>query len=857
MLFKLPTLNRYLPLIAALLWLPLTTRAQNTAHTVVSGVVLDARSESPLPYVTVQFGDGLVGVRTDIHGRFWLESPDKQSTVKISYLGFASQRIEIRPGELNEIKVLMQEIDKQLLEVTIRPEKYKKNNPAVDLIEQVFQHKDQNRKEGLDYYRFEKHERLRFDLNGITDKFKNKWYFKKFQFVFGFCDTSQVNQKVALPFYLRERMLETYYRRNPTAKKERLLAERQTAFEDEYDVDKDGVSAYLNSMYTEVDIYEPTITLLDKQFIGPLSGTATSFYRFYITDTVQIDGKRFADVFFSPKNKNDLAFMGNMLVALDSTYAVRRVEMGISKDINLNWVADLRIEQDFTFQGSGTSRRLLLDKDVVILDMKIWKNKDGRSLLATKTNTYRDYQLNQPLPDSIFNGKKELLRDTGQLDQRPDAYWVQRRHNALTPKESDVGVMIDSVKHTRIYKNLVKAGVFFGTGYQRVGKIEIGELSNFYSFNDVEGTRLRLSLRTNDRYFKKMRLDGYTAYGFKDLTWKFGSSATFAFKGAQPRRFPANQIRFSYVQDLYYPGLGTNSTANLISSVQRGSTDRLLLNRIVRTEYTKEFRQGISYSVNIQRKAVSGAGALIATPDPGQPAQYADVVTTESGAWMRYAPNERFYQGRNQRVQLISRWPVFLLQYKAGFKGVWGGDYAYQRASLRMDKRLYLGFLGKSKLGIEAGRIFGQVSYPFLEIHRANQSYFFDDYGFNLMNYFEFISDRYAMLHLNHNFGGILFNRIPLVKKLHWREGATLKVLYGGLGSRNIPTATNGLLPFPVDAQQRPLTRGLGRMPYIEASAGIGNLFNILRVDCVWRLSYRDAPQVNTWGIRLMLNGDF
>lgn len=840
-----------------MLWVCQTTQAQTTAHTFVSGVVLDARSEAPLPYVTVQFGDGLAGVRTDIHGRFFLDSPDAQSAVKISYLGYASQRLEVRPREPNELRVLLQEIDKQLLEVTIRPEKYKKDNPAVDLIEQVFKHKDQNRKEGLDYYRFEKHERLRFDLNGVTDKFRQKWYFRKFQFVFGFCDTNQVNQKVALPFYLRERILESYYRRKPASKKERLLAERQTAFEDEYDVDKDGVSAYLNSMYSEVDIYEPNITLLDKQFMGPLSGIATSFYRFYITDTVRIGNEQFADVFFAPKNKNDLAFMGNLLVALDSTYAVRRVEMGISKDINLNWVSDLRIEQDFTFQGTGETRRLLLNKDVVILDMKIWKNRDGRSLLATKTNTYKNYTLNEPLPDTLFEGNTQLLRDTGKVDQRSEDYWALRRHNALNTAETGVGVMIDSVKETRIYKNLTKVGMFLGSGYQRIGKIEIGELSTFYSFNDVEGTRLRLAMRTNDRYFKKIRLEGHTAYGFKDQAWKFGGAATVAFKGARPRRFPANQIKGAYTQDLFYPGLGTNSGANLISSVQRGTTNRLLLNRIARLEYTKEYQKGFSYSLNVQRKAISGAGELIASPDPDQPETFADAITTESGGWLRYAPNERFYQGNNQRMSISNRWPVFVLQYRAGLKGLFGGNYAYQRASLRMDKRLYLGLFGKSRLGLETARIFGQVSYPFLEIHRANQSYFFDDYGFNLMNYFEFISDRYAMLHLNHDFGGLLLNRVPIVKKWRLREGITFKALYGGLGARNVPTAANGLLPFPVDEQKKPLTRALGRTPYLEASAGIGNIFGFLRVECVWRLTYKDAPNVNTWGIRLMLNGGF
>lgn len=823
--------------------------------TIVSGVVLDARQEQPLPYVTVQFGDGQLGVRTDIHGRFLLESNAPKSQVKISYLGYEPQTLPVRPGERNELRVLLSEVDKQLLEITIRPEKYRRKNPATDLIEEVFKHKDQNRKEGLPYCNFEKYERLRFDLNGITDKFRNKWYFKRFQFIFDYCDTNRTTQKIALPFYFRERLLESYYRRDPSGQKDRLMAERQTAFDDDYDVDRDGVSTYLNSMYTDIDIYNSTITLLDKQFIGPLSGAAPLFYRFYITDTVEIGTERFADVFFAPKNKNDLAFMGNMLVALDSSYAVRRVEMGISKDINLNWVADLRIEQDFGFQGDSTNRRLLLRNDMVRLDMKIWKNKDGRSLLATKNTSYQKYSLNKPLPDSLFAGKTQLLRDTGNLHARRPEFWTTHRHDSLSASDAAVAAMIQRLKATRTFKLLEQFGMFVGTGYHRIGRVELGELGNFYTFNDVEGNRFQFTARTSDRYFKRMRLRAYAAYGTNDQMWKYGGRATFAFKGARVGRFPANQIRFSYDQDLYYPGLGSSSGEGLLGSIQRGTTNRLLLNRLSHVEYAREYRGGFSYAGYLRHRIVSGAGVLN-QPDT-TPQTPTDAVSTETGGWLRYAPNERFYQGANRRTQISSRWPVFFLQYRAGLKGVLGGDYAFQRASFRADKAFYVAPFGKSEWSFEMGQVFGRVSYPLLEIHRANQTYFFDDYGFNLMNHLEFVSDRFAMLHINHDFGGILLNRIPLVKKFKWREGLTFKALYGSLSNRNIPTPSNGLLPFPTDANNRPITRGLGRQPYLELSAGVGNIFGILRIDYVWRLTYRDAPDISRGGVRLLMGVGF
>ena len=822
--------------------------------TSINGIVLDASTKDPLAYVTIQSGGGKSGVRTDINGHFYLEASDSISTIKVSYVGYLSQIVEVQANQKNQITVYLSENESTLKEVRIRPQKYQKNNPAVDLIAKVFENKDLNRKESLSFYQFEKYEQLRLDLNGVTEKYRKKWYFSKFRFVFDYCDTNRVSQKVALPFYFRERLVNTYYRgasagaEGKPVKKEKLLAEHQTAFDDGYDIDQDGISNFLNQMYADVDIYEPTVTLLDKQFIGPLSSMATGFYRFYITDTVLIGSEKFADVFFAPKNKNDLAFMGNILVALDSTYAVRRVEMGISKDINLNWVSDLRIEQDFEFNGKGPNRRLMLSKDRVILDMKIIKNKDGRSVLATKTNTYRDYQLNTPLPDSLFASKLEMLKDTGDVKFRTDAYWAGKRHYPISITENEVGEMIDTVKQTRTYKILQQLAVVGSTGFQRVGKLEIGELADLYSFNDVEGDRAQLSLRTQDRYSKKMRLKGFGAYGFKDQAFKYGGNATISFKGARPGRFPANQVKASYTHDLFFPGLASRANQSLLNSVQRGGTNRLLLNNIARIDYSREYEKGFSYSVNGQYRTVQEAGLLDSL---GKPESATTSYATELGSWIRFAPKEKFYQTRENRIPINNRWPVFYLQYRASVKGLLGGEYGYQRASMRIDKFFYISPYGKSRVSLEYGRIFGQVSYPFLEIPRANQTYFFDDFSYSLMNYLEFVTDQSLSLRINHDLEGLILNRIPLIKKLNLREGFTFKALLGNLSARNIPNAQNKLIPFPLDPNGQTLTRPLGRSPYIEASAGISNILSVFRIDYVWRLTYRHQPNIDLSGPRL------
>jgi hypothetical protein len=279
----------------------------------------------------------------------------------------------------------------------------------------------------------------------------------------------------------------------------------------------------------------------------------------------------------------------------------------------------------------------------------------------------------------------------------------------------------------------------------------------------------------------------------------------------------------------------------------------LLWNRNIRLDYSRELKNGVSFAINTTRKAVTEA-IESTTSEPNTAMQ---AITTEVGGWIRLAPNEKFFQNREDRIGIRSKNPIFMLQYRAGLKGILGGQYVYQRASIRADKVFYVAPFGKSRWMTEVGQIFGKVSYPFLEIHRANRSYFFDDNGFNLMNYLEFVSDRYAVLHINHDFEGVFLNRVPLIKKLRLREGFTFKALYGSLSDKNVPTANNGLQAFPLNDDNQPITQGLSRKPYMEVSAGIGNIFGFLRLDYIWRLSYKDNPNVNNWGLKLQFSTGF
>ncbi len=828
--------------------------------TTIHGKVLDAKTNEVLPYATLQALGENLGTRTDLDGNFLLEPSNRVTQIRISYVGYKVETVSIKAGQHNELLVRMSEATVTLNEVEIRPEKYRrKNNPAINLIGQVFAHKDQNRRQGLDFYNYEAYEKLQLDINNVTDKFRNRRSLRKFQFIFENVDTNGVNGKVALPVYLRERLMNVYYRKDPKTEKEYVTGEQQTGLKGY--LEEDGVSAYLNNLYQNVDIYDANISLLSTQFVGPLSNLAPSMYRFYIIDTVVYQGARYVDLFFAPSNKNDLAFVGNMLVSLDSTYAVRKVQMGISKKINLNWVSDLHLEQEFDFFGEGEDRRLMLIKDDISMDFQVIKSEKGRSILGHKSVSYKNYALNVPMPDSLFRTKVTTIVDENSA-LRDANFWASRRHNPLSKTEIGIYKMVDSIQNVPAFRRTMDIAVLLLAGFKSFDWFDLGPVNTFYSFNSVEGFRPRIGGRTNGRLAKNILLEGYAAYGFKDEKWKYYGGITYAFGQRKPLAFPMNQMTVSYQNETQIPGesLQFVQEDNILLSFKRGVNDKMIYNRALQVEYVRELRRGLSYTMTFKQVNKSPGGVLLfdyQVPGVDGPQYQAEVATATLGFSIRYAPNEKFYQGKTYRIPIMNKYPVFQVNFQAGVKDVLGGEYNYQTLVAKITKTFYIAPLGISEWTLEAGRVFGTVPYPLLEIHRANQTYSYQLQAYNLMNFLEFASDKYVALNIQHNFGGFFFNKIPLLQRLKWREVASFKGLYGGLDQKNHPNSANSLLNFPVDELGRTVTNTLENKPYMEASVGIANIFKLFRIDYVRRLTYTDLPGVSKWGIRARFKLDF
>jgi hypothetical protein len=828
--------------------------------TSVRGQVLDAATNDPLPYVSVQLEGSNLGTRTDIEGNFFLETTAPGMTgIKVVCVGYAPQTIPIQAGQANKLTVLMQEVNVGLKEVTVRVEKYRnRDNPAVALIRKAIENKDKNRQEGLEFYQYEKYEKVGFALNNVSDKTKNNLLFRRFKFIFENADTNKVNDKVSLLLFLRESLSDVYFRNTPSTKREYVRGERNVVFKDIFDLQ--GISYFVNSLYMDVNFYNNAVDLLTMQFTSPLSPISPNIYRFYIQDTVPINGTPCAHLYFAPRNKTDLAFMGHLWIALDSTYALRKIEAGIPRDINLNWVNELQISQAYDWVGTSPSDRgLILTKDEIFMDFGLLRGDSTRSLLGNKTTSYRNYTVNQPLPDSLFSTPLAIQRNAD-ADARDSVFWIQGRHLSLTRSEKGLEQTLDSLHRNRSFRRIVGGLKFLFEGYSSVGGVDIGPVNTFYSFNQVEGLRLRFGGRTNYQFSQRFMLEGYAAYGLKDERWKGFGAIRYSFGAEKVRLFPINQVRLWYQNDIEIPGQALQfvNEDNFLLSFKRGLNNRMIYKTTLGLDYLKEYRTGISYAISIKNIRQNPAGALLFDySDQGETRYKTDLTTTEIGLMLRFAPNEKFYDGATYRTPVLTKYPIFELMYDAGVKGLVKGEYTYHSLRLKARKAFFLSPIGWGIGVVEAGRVFGQAPYPLLMIHRANQSYSYQLESYNLMNFLEFISDQYIAVNYFHNFGGVFLGRVPLLKKLKWREVMSIKALWGNIGTNNRPDDTNGLLAFPVLDDGTPMSYTLERKPYLEGSVGVANIFRVVRVDVVRRFTYTEHPYVSKIGIRVRIKMEF
>ncbi|MBB6001903.1 DUF5686 and carboxypeptidase-like regulatory domain-containing protein [Arcicella rosea] len=838
--------------------LVLTVSSVFAQTTRIKGKVIDAKTGETLPFVNVSIMGTKQGTQTDMNGSFYLETPQLKPTLRVAFVGYSPEVREIDGGKIVSVTFKLKTQNTDLQEVTVKGKKDKyrnKDNPAVVLIRKVIEHKAQNRKESLDFYQYNKYEKLEFDLSNVSEKFRNKRSLRKFDFVFNHLDTSQITGKVNLPMYLKETISDVYFRKLPENKKEVIKGEKMTGLGNY--VDNNGIKLYLEALYQDVNVYDNNILLLATQFLGPTAPVSPQFYRYVIIDTTAFKGTKCVNLGFSPRNSNDQLFQGTMLISLDSSYAIRKVQMGFSKDINVNFVTDLRVSQEYDFiENEG----LMLTKDDLAIEFNLLKKENGMGLFGQRSVSYKDYIINKTIEKNIFEGlKTDIQKDA---EKRDDAFWEQARHHSLSSKELGIYSMVDSVKKVPAFQRVMNTATFLLEGYKPMGGFEIGPVNTFYSFNPIEGFRARIGGRTTPTFSERMAFETYAAYGFRDERYKYFASATFSLTDHNTYTYPIKHFRISYQNEIKIPGqeLQFVQEDNFLLSFKRGQNNKMTYNKVLNLDYLNESKTGLTVNINFKNIRQTPTGSLYfnTLQNDGTLKSAPEIISSELMIGLRYAPNEQFYQGKNYRIPIINKYPSFQIRYTLGVKGLLDGQYNFHRLVAYAQKRIYIPPIGYTDVALEGGKTFNPLPFALLTIHRANQTYAYQPEAYNLMNFLEFVSDQYAAVFIDHHFNGFIFNKLPIIRKLKLREVITFKGLMGKLSEQNKATAENGLLVMPTDENGKPSTFSLEKKPYMEVSFGIENIFKVLRLDLVKRLSYLENPNVSASPtIRFRMRFDF
>jgi hypothetical protein len=825
----------------------------NTPET-LKGVVIDAKSNEPIPYVSIFLTEYGYGTKTNAKGEFSLNTSkfiQAESKAKISCIGFKTVLVALSKTDKG-ITIKLNSEAQVLQEVTVSKQKYKrKNNPAVELIQKVIENKKNNRKEALDYYEHEKYEKVQFAINHVTSDFQKKNIFRHFQFVFENIDSLKNDGDKILSVYLKENISDIYYQKSPQKLKEIEKGHKAVSF---VGLDNQGIENSIKYLYQDIDIYQNNISLVANQFLSPIAGTAPAFYRYYIVDTIQSGVDKVARMYFGARNKEDMLFQGYLYILLDGSYAIKRIELTTSKNININFVTDIKIVQDFI---KVDNKNWMLASDQISMNFGL--SKSGRGIFGQKIVSYSNINLSPTEKGiSILNGSPVRALELTGLQN--DKYLDAHRHEQLSKSEVGTYVAMDSVQKVPAFKRAMDIASILMFGYKDLGLFEIGPINTFYMYNPIEGSRLRFGGRTTNAFSKKLNLETYLAYGFKDKRVKYYLGGTWSFTKRNFNEFPVKILKISIQNETQLPGQQMQFLMedNFLLSIKRGVNDKIFYNKTFKVEHLNEFQNHFSYIVGYKYTDMAPGGTLAYNY-----ANYSSGVNNVSSLHvsefyvnLRYAPHESFYQGKTFRIPNYSRFPIFELRYSAGSK-LWGNDYNYQTLRFNIRKRFYFSVFGYSDAVFEAGKIFGKVPYPLLNIPQANQTYSYQIESYNMMNFLEFVTDQYTSLMIDHNFNGLFFNKIPLIKHLGLREVASFKMLFGNLTVGNNPAKQSDLFKFPVQADGTPVTYTLDRTPYIEGSVGVGNILKIFRVDLVRRFTYLNNPNISPYGIRVRFRLDF
>lgn len=839
----------------AILLLTVTSDAQRThQRTNIKGIVRDSITHEALPFAAVFLNGSDKGTLTNEDGKFEISTTVNFLNVSVSTIGYNTKEIFVNKGKDNDIVVDLVPSGVALKELVVKPkkEKYsKKNNPAVEFVEKLMARKHLYDPKNHDYYNYDKYEKMTLALNDFSEKQKEKWLFKKFQFIFDYLDTSEVSGKPILPVSVKEKVGKDEYRLHPKSYKEVITGSKGAGIDEIFD--EESIQRFMEDIFREIDIFGNDVAMLQNRFVSPLSNIGTNFYKYYLSDTIDVDGVKCIELSFSPHTPESFGFLGRIYVPLgDSTLFIKKVKLNVPKSINLNYVQNIFIEQDYIKAPDGSR---LKTKDDMIVEFQILPSTQG--LYARRYTSYKNHSFNPPEDLSIFDkeGKRIVMEDAA---YQPDEFWKEKRQVPIKKNENSMDKLLDRLRGVPAFYWTEKILTILVSGYIQTGpdsKFDFGPMNTTISGNSVEGARFRVGGLTTANLSPHWFARGYLAYGTADGKFKYNGELEYSFnkKKYHSREFPIHSLKVSHKYDVDQLGqhyMFTNMD-NVFMSLKRKKDIKMTYLRHSRLEYLMERAGGFSLKVGFSHQIQEATHWL-----PFENG-YGDVFKNYQEATfditLRYAPGEKFYQSKTNRYPINLDAPVFVLSHTYGPKGFLGSKYTINKTEFSVQKRFWFSAFGYTDIILKAGKVWSEVSYPDLLLPNANLSYTIQPESYSMMNAMEFANDQYLSWDMTYWANGALFNRIPLIKYMKLREVISFRGLYGSLKEKNNPEFNNNLFRFPLDAQCQPMDK----IPYMEFGVGIDNIFTILRLDYVWRLTYRDKPGVDLSGLRIQLHFTF
>ncbi|HTG66269.1 MAG TPA: DUF5686 family protein [Flavobacterium sp.] len=801
------------------------------AQTKVSGVVVD-KSNQPVPFANVVLKGSPMGVMSNEDGRFYIESPNDYSVLIVSAVGFSDREITLEKAVNYNFKIVLKDAE-ELKEVVVYTGKTsKKNNPALDILRKIWERKRKNGLYMFDQYQMEKYEKVEFDMNTIDSAFMKKKLFKGMEFVFKHIDTSRVTGKTYLPVFINESLSDVYGNNKLNKVKEKLKANKNSGFSD-----NQQILSFVKDLYSNYDIYNNHLTFFDKSFTSPLSKTGIDVYNYILKDSAFIDKKWCYNILFYPRRKNELTFKGDFWVN-DTTFAIKKINMAVTKSANINWVKDIYIEQEFEVQNDSV---FLLTRDYMMSDFALNKKDESKGVYGKRTTLYQNHKFNIEKPVAFY--KEEVNYIDNDVYNKSEQYWDENRFENLNKDEKGVYKMLDTLQTVKKFKQLYNLVSILGSGYIQFGHFDFGPIFSTFGYNVVEGTRIRTGGRTYFGPNDPWRLQGYTAYGFEDNKFKYGLSGKWMVD-------KKNRIIISggNRRDIEQIGASLTTTNDVLgrsfassSVVSTGSNDKLtninLSNVAVEIEPVKNliFQTGFSYRT---LESASDTFKLDYYTDAAHTITKSDVKQSEVNFQVELTPNRKTIGFGVERNNVDSPYSRFFVNYSHGFKGLFDSDFDYDKLQLYYKQPIIIGPLGRSNVVLEVGKTFGTIPLGLLSIVPGNQSYSTIENTFTNLNFYEFVSDQYATLQWEHNFGGRLFSRIPFMRKLNWREIIGAKTVYGTVSDANKAINASGLVYVAPENG------------YWEYSAGIGNIFKVFRIDFTWRGNYLNTPDAQKFSVK-------